>query len=80
VINDLGGCRDIVWASEFGIFVISHFSFPVFSTSSDGKTWIKTAIQNAAGYICITYSPELNIFISVSQGGDINKSTDGGLN
>jgi len=74
-INDLGGCRDIVWSG--GIFVIAHFALPVFSTSTDGKSWNKNPIQIAGGYICITYSPDLNIFVSVNKDGDVVKSDDG---
>jgi hypothetical protein len=65
VINDLGDCRDIVWAGEVGKFVICHFSYTAFSNSSDGKNWNITELPIRSGYICITYSPELNIFVSV---------------
>ena len=80
VINDLGGCRDIVWAGgEVGKFVIAHFALPGFSTSTDGKNWISTDFQVASGNICITYSPDLNIFVSVDNTGGVVKSIDGGL-
>ena len=80
VINDLGGCRDIVWAGgEVGKFVIAHFALPGFSTSTDGKNWISTSFQVASGNICITYSPDLNIFVSVDNTGGVVKSIDGGL-
>ena len=80
VINDLGGCRDIVWAGgEVGKFVIAHFALPGFSTSTDGKNWISTDFQVASGNICITYSPDLNIFVSVDNTGGVVKSTDDGL-
>jgi len=78
VINSLGGCRDIVWSG--GKFVIAHFALPGFSTSTDGKTWNSTAIQVASGNICITYSPDLNIFVSVENSGGVVKSIDDGLN
>ena len=77
VINDLGGCRDIVWAGEVRRFVICHFSNAAFSSSSDGKNWTITELPFGSGYICITYSPELNIFVSVNKDGDVVKSTDG---
>ena len=77
VINDLGGCRDIVWSG--GKFVIAHFALPGFSTSTDGKSWNNTAFQTSGGYICITYSPDLNIFVSVNKDGDVVKSIDDGL-
>ena len=78
VINDLGGCRDIVWAGEVGKFVICHFSDTAYSSSSDGKNWNITELPIGSGYICLTYSPDLNIFVSVKNTGDIFKSTDGG--
>jgi len=78
VINDLGTCRDIVWSG--GIFVITHINKPGFSTSLDGKNWNSTAIQIAGKYVCITYSPNLNIFVSLDNTGGVIKSIDGGLN
>ena len=78
VINDLGGCRDIVWAGEVRKFVICHLSNTAFSSSSDGKNWTITELPIGSGYICLTYSPDLNIFVSVKNTGDIFKSTDGG--
>ena len=70
VINDLCG-RDIVWAGEVRRFVICHFSNTAFSSSSDGKNWINTDLPYGSGYICITYSPELNTFVSVNNVGSI---------
>ena len=78
VNNSLGGCRDIVWSG--GKFVIAHFALPGFSTSTDGKSWNSTAIQVASGNICIAYSPDLNIFVSVESSGGVVKSIDDGLN
>ena len=62
------------------IFVITHINKPGFSTSADGKSWNSTAVQIAGKYVCITYSPNLNIFVSVDNTGGVIKSIDGGLN
>ena len=69
-------CGRVNWADLS--YLIFHFLF--LSTSSDGINWAKTALQSSAEYNCINYSPELKMFISVSQGGTISKSIDGGLN
>jgi len=77
IINDLGGCRDIIWSSKLGIFVIAHYAFPGFSTSTDGKIWTRQSIEANTQNLSLTYSPELNLFVSASDNGGINISTDG---
>jgi hypothetical protein len=80
-ISGMNAARDIIWVKELSTFVmVTSLTGTRIRTSPDGVNWTsRTAAANLEWW-GVTYSPQLNLFVAVSQTGTGNRiMTSGGL-